>query len=117
MDEQVTSGTKCELCDTQLTWDMGGRRFEFTAHTAEFCRRMTLYRIDLLQQVLQQHVETCQHHLEYARRRIDHWLEERGLETLKVWTERASREAEIKMRIDNARLGLGLNLDVEVLRG
>ncbi len=79
-DMKVTR--KCELCDTCLIMESGGRRLQFTAHDVEFCRSLTLARIRTLEHFAKEcSLRAAQSHhaahqtasklLEWSRRLLD----------------------------------------------
>lgn len=48
---------KCDLCDTALEFEDGGRRLVFKAHDEAFCRGSALFRIRTLERAMAQAAE------------------------------------------------------------
>jgi len=84
-----TDIVKCQWCDTMLEWTQGGKRWQFTAHTDEFCRDATRQLVRDLRAALASQRATWEHRIAREHRAIDQILRDAGLPTLKERAEAA----------------------------
>ncbi|HEY6173727.1 MAG TPA: hypothetical protein VIX73_04750 [Kofleriaceae bacterium] len=97
----LAGALKCGLCDTVLQTELpDGRVMQFTKHTAEFCRDLTIHRIAGLQRAVQSTVETIKHKVEHHIRVVDEALEQAGAKTFKTRAAEAELRAQVAKELD-----------------